>query len=166
MVSKDATADAQDPGRKRLVGLVGAACAAVLITCVPNFEGRVLRGYVDPIGVVTACTGHTATAVLGRPYTKAECDKLLVEDLAAKAEGVKKCVKRPLTTGQLSAAVSFAFNVGTSAFCRSTFAAKLRSGDPHACAELSKWTKAGGQELPGLVKRRKVERAMCEGSEP
>ena len=155
--------DAPISGKAKLVGLIGAGCATIIIFCVPNFEGMVLRGYKDPIGIVTACAGHTATAVLGRPYTRAECDKLLVDDLVDKAEGVKRCVTRPITTGQRAAAISFSFNVGTSAFCKSTFRKKLNRGDPTACAELSKWTKAGGQELPGLVKRRKAERAICEG---
>lgn len=156
--------NAQTPSRTKLVGLVGAACAGIILFCVPSFEGVVLRGYKDPIGIVTACAGHTATAVLGRPYTQAECDKLLVDDLVSHAQGVNRCITYPITTGQRAAAVSFTFNVGVSAFCRSTFAKKLNAGDPTACAELSRWTKAGGQELPGLVKRRKAERAICEGN--
>jgi lysozyme len=151
-------------GRTKLVGLVGAACAATLFNCVPKFEGVILRGYRDPIGIVTACAGHTKTAVLGRAYTVEECDKLLVEDLVAHAEGVKECIKPQLTTYQLAASVSFAFNVGVSQFCSSTMAKKFNAGDMKgACAELSRWVHADGKELPGLVARRKVERDMCEG---
>lgn len=150
--------------KARLITLVGAACAASLLSCVPKFEGMVLRGYKDPIGIVTVCTGHTKTAVLGRAYTPAECDKLLMEDLIDHATGVKTCVTYPLTPNQLAASVSFAFNVGVPKFCASTMARKLNAGDiAGACAELSKWTHAGGRELPGLVKRRATERAMCEG---
>jgi hypothetical protein len=32
-----------------------------------------------------------------------------------------------------------------------------------ACAELSRWTYAGGKQLPGLVRRRAAERQLCEG---
>lgn len=147
----------------KLAVLVGTAAAAVLSQAVPQFEGRVLRGYRDPIGIVTACSGHTKTAVLGRPYTPAECEVLLQQDLAEHAAGVLKCVTRPLKTGELAASTSFAFNVGVVAFCRSTFAKKLQAGDPLACAELSRWIHAGGQVMPGLVNRRRVERDMCEG---
>lgn len=152
-------------GRSRsLKAVAGASCAALLLTCVPKFEGVILRGYKDPIGIVTACVGHTATAILGRAYTPAECDALLAEDLVKHAEGVNACVKVPMTTGQRAAFISFAFNVGTGAFCRSTMARKLNAGDySGACAEFPKWTLAGGRELPGLVKRRVAERAMCEG---
>ena len=46
---------------------------------------------------------------------------------------------------------------------------KLRQAPPDypgACAELLKWTKAGGRELPGLVKRREAEYRMCMGAQP
>lgn len=149
--------------KQTLVATVGAGCCAALLSYVPQFEGTVLRGYKDPIGIVTACTGNTKSAVLGKPYTKAECEQLLIDDLLEHSAGVLACVKKPMTTGQKAAAISFAFNVGVGSFCNSTMARKLNAGDATACAELSRWTKAGGTELPGLVKRRKVERDMCEG---
>lgn len=149
---------------KKLVAVVGLAAAATLSTAVPKLEGMVLRGYKDPIGIVTACAGHTKTAVLGRAYSKEECVTLLQQDLAEHALGVHKCTPlEKFTPGQRAAAVSFAFNVGVAAYCGSTFAKKLVAGDPTACAELSRWTRAGGRELPGLVTRRKIERDMCEG---
>ncbi len=147
--------------KKTLAATVGAGCCALLLSYVPQFEGVVLRGYKDPIGIVTACAGHTATAVLGRPYTREECEKLLEEDLVKHAERSMSCVHVPLTTGQRAAIISFDFNTGR--FCGSTMEKKFNAKDPSACAELSRWTKAGGQELPGLVKRRATERAMCEG---
>jgi lysozyme len=134
-----------------------------LLAYVPQFEGTILRGYKDPIGIVTACTGNTKSAILGKPYTKEECETLLLEDLQEHSEGVLSCVKRELTTGERAAAISFAFNVGVNAFCSSTMARKLAANDPTACAELSRWTKAGGKVLPGLVKRRAIERDICEG---
>lgn len=149
---------------RKLVAIVGAGAAAMLLNWVPYFEGTILRGYTDPIGVVTACTGHTKTAVLGRPYTPAECEALLLGDLADHAAGVEACVTEPLTVGQRAAFVSFAFNVGVDAFCRSTLTRKANAGDmPGACAELSRWVYADGQRLPGLVTRRQIERDMCEG---
>ena len=143
---------------------VGAAGAALLLFHVPQFEGMVLRGYKDPIGIVTACAGHTKTAVLGKPYTRDECEALLVQDLSEHAEGVFSCVTAPMTVWEVAAFTSFTYNVGVSAFCGSTLVRKFNDGNAAgACAELSRWTKAGGQELPGLVKRRAIERAMCEG---
>lgn len=149
---------------KRLLMMVGAGTVSLLTAYVPAFEGMVLRGYRDPIGIVTACAGHTATAVLGKPYTVTECHALLERDLVEHATGVMSCIKPPMSTGQKAAFISFAFNVGTAKFCSSTLAKKANSGDmAGACAELSRWVLAKGKTLPGLVKRRQVERDMCEG---
>lgn len=154
-----------EPGTlTKLKATVGAGCAAVLLVCVPKFEGTILRGYKDPIGIVTACTGHTKTAVLGRPYSKTACQELLVSDLLEHAAGVNNCVDVPLLAHQRAAFISFAFNVGVRGFCDSHMARKLNAGDyDGACAELSRWVHAGGRVLPGLVERRKIERDMCEG---
>jgi lysozyme len=154
------------PGKRTIQATVGAACAAALITCVPKFEGTVLRGYKDPIGIVTACTGHAATAVLGRPYTPQQCADFLNDDLVAHADGIAACVKAPLTYYQRAAFISFAFNVGDAKFCGSTMARLANAGAfPAACAQLSRWVYAGQppKALPGLVTRRAYERQLCEG---
>lgn len=151
--------------KKPLSAVVGAGCCGLLLTYVPKFEGMILRGYKDPIGIVTACVGHTKSAVLGRPYTVDECKALLDQDLSDHAEGVMRCITVPTSTGERAAYVSFAFNVGVGAFCRSTLLRKLNAGDhAGACDELLKWTRAGGRVLPGLVKRRETERAICKGN--
>ena len=144
---------------------VGTICATVLLACVPMFEGSPTTPYHDAVGVVSVCNGHTGPDVkMGQRYTKEQCQQLLVDDLVKHAAPVLKCT--PGIANQpyrLAAAVSFAYNVGTTAYCNSTLAKKLNAGDPNACAEFSRWTKAGGHVLPGLVKRRAYERAMCEG---
>jgi lysozyme len=151
--------------RKSLAAAVGSACAIALFTCVPQFEGTVLKGYKDPIGIVTDCTGNTNQAVLGKVYTPQECERILETDLVDHAVGVEKCVPgfEALPVGQRVAAISFAFNVGVRKFCKSGFARKLTAHAKDACAELSKWILAGGRPLPGLVRRRATERAICEG---
>lgn len=153
------------PGKKTLKATVGAGVAAALLSYVPQFEGMILRGYKDPIGIVTACAGHTKTAVLGKPYTREECLVLLEQDLVEHAEPVLACTPtlkdKP---GPLAAATSLAFNIGTGAYCRSTAAKRFNAGDiAGGCAAIEMWNKAGGRVLPGLVKRRATERAICEG---
>lgn len=147
--------------RQRLVAKIGAGAMALAVPLVIQYEGLILRGYRDPIGIVTSCVGHTATAQM-RPYTRQECEELLYRDLNQHADALE-CVKAPLTDGQKAALLSFAFNVGEQKFCSSTLVKKANQGDmPGACAELSRWTYAGGRELPGLVKRRAAERQLCE----
>ncbi len=148
----------------RLVAAVGASCATLLCNYVPKFEGIILRGYKDPVGIVTACAGHTKTAILGRAYTTEECERILNDDLLEHSSGVRQCLTGKPTVGQFAAFTSFAYNVGTAKFCASTMAKKANAGDmAGACAELSKWVYAGGRELPGLVTRRASERSICEG---
>ena len=162
--------------RARLAAVVGVAAAGMLLTIVPRFEGTVHEGYLDPIGIVTACTGHTATAELGKRYTAEECEELLVSDLLAHSAIVDRCVTVPLEPHQRAAFVSFAFNVGPGkkgvkdGFCvlksgkTPSFLKRLNAGDyAGACRGLSEWTKSGGIVFTGLVRRRAAERAMCEG---
>jgi len=161
--------------KRTLQGTVGAGAAAILLSFVPKFEGMVLRGYKDPIGIVTACAGHTRTAILGKPYTLGECRNLLEQDLIEHADGVLSCT--PVLKDhpfQLAAASSFAFNVGTGAYCRSMTARRFNSGDwSGGCKALNEadsgkpqWVWAGGKILPGLVKRRQAERDLCETDLP
>lgn len=147
--------------RQKLAAKIGAGAVALAVPVVIYFEGEVLHGYRDPVGIVTACVGHTETAKM-RKYTKAECEELLYRDLLKHADALD-CINHPMTDAQKAAFLSFAFNVGKSKFCSSTLVRKANAGDMRgACAELSRWTMAGGKELPGLVKRRAAERELCE----
>lgn len=151
-----------DKFKTRLAAKIGVGAVALAASLVTTFEGTVDHGYKDPIGIVTACTGHTGPDAQMRAYTKDECEALLYQDLLKHADALD-CVHRPLTDQQKAALLSFAFNVGTQAFCDSSLARKANAGDmAGACAELSRWTRAGGHELPGLVRRRAAERALCE----
>lgn len=152
--------------KQKLIAQIGAGAAAIVTALVAQHEGLRLFTYRDPVGVLTACYGHTGPDVQpGQTYTRAQCREILQNDLARHAEALS-CIRQPLTDGQKAAFVSFAFNVGPRAFCESTLARKANAGDmPGACAELSKWIYAKGQRLPGLEKRRAAERAMCESKE-
>ena len=52
-----------------------AVLAAVGVT-VATFEGEELVGYVDPIGIETACFGHTVTAIAGKCQQQPKSDPL------------------------------------------------------------------------------------------
>ena len=57
--------------------------------------------------------------------------------------------------------MSFSFNVGLGNLQRSSIRMRYNRGDIEGAAEsFLKWTKAGGRELPGLVKRRRDEMAL------
>jgi lysozyme len=90
-----------------------------------------------------------------------EVNDILAKDLATFERGVLRLCPEGLTQGRFDALVSFSFNVGLGNLQRSTIRMKHNRGDFDGAAEgFMAWTKAGGKELPGLVKRRKHERAL------
>lgn len=149
--------------RQRLTAKIGAGSVALVLPVVMLYEGTVYRTYKDPVSILTACTGHTGPELrMGQRYTKEQCEAMLYGDLLKHADALN-CIKTPLADNQKAAFLSFAFNVGNGAFCKSTLARKANAGDlMGACAELSRWVMAGGRELQGLVKRRAAERQLCE----
>lgn len=158
---------------RTIAGGVAAAILAAAALVAPNvatFEGVVKTGYRDPIGIVTACAGHTATAELGRKYSDAECDALLAEDLVEHGADIAACLPADLPVKVRGAFTSFAFNVGARKFCGSGAAQAARAGDlSKACRRINEadngrpqWITAGGRVLAGLVTRRAWERRLCE----
>lgn len=102
--------------------------------------------------------GHTAGVYQGMKITKQEAELYFDEDVAWASEAVNKLVRVKLSQNQFDALVSFVFNIGLTAFKKSTLLRKLNAGDYHgAAAEFPKWNKQAGKVLNGLVKRRAEE---------
>lgn len=141
-----------------------AAAVALAVPLIITFEGMINHGYRDPVGIATSCVGHVSPeVVVGRHYTNAECSTQLAGDLERTSQGIARCLPAQLPTPSRAAFVSFAFNVGPARFCGSSIARRLNAGDLRgACAGLSAYVFARGQRLPGLVRRRAAERALCE----
>lgn len=162
---------------KKLVALVGSVTAGILYTATPMFEGTIPTGYKDPVGVPTACTGHTGPeVVVGKKYTAEQCGDLFDADMVKHASGVLKCT--PQLGGKpyaLAAASDFAFNMGVGAWCGSSMATAVKAGDYRtACTRFNEnaagnpqWVFAKDKRgkmiaLPGLVSRAAWRRATCE----
>lgn len=138
------------------------AAGALAITLVGGFEGLRLVAYRDPVGIPTACFGETKGIRMGMTFTRAECDKMLLDSLIEHETGMERCITVPIKDETHVALLSFTYNVGVGAFCKSTLVKKLNAGDTKgACNELLRWNKAGGMTLPGLTRRRQEERALC-----
>lgn len=72
----------------------------------------------------------------------------------------------PMHQHEWDAIVSWSFNVGSEAACRSTLVSLLRSGDYlGACKQLLRWDRFKGKRLPGLTKRRAEEYRQCIGDQ-
>ena len=66
------------------------------LTMIAGYEGLRTQAYVDPVGVVTICYGHTKTAKLGQSKSKDECVNLLHEEAKEYVDGVKRYTYVPL----------------------------------------------------------------------
>jgi hypothetical protein len=74
---------------------------------------------------------------------------------------VERAVKTPLSLSQHDALVSLVFNIGGTAFMKSTLLRLLNMGDYiGAASQFDRWIHASGNVMPGLVKRRKQEKAL------
>lgn len=141
---------------------IAAACAMCAGLTMAS-EGLVKVAKPDPVGIPTECYGHTAGVVNGHANTPEQCLQLLNADLLEHGTAADGCIRVEIPLKTRAAFTDFAFNAGVGAFCHSTLNRKLNAGDlAGACAELSRWVYAGGKALPGLIKRRAVERAWCE----
>ncbi|ENF9605300.1 lysozyme [Salmonella enterica] len=150
--------------RHLITGGAGAvAIAAAMLGGHDGLEGRRYIPYRDVAGVLTVCDGHTGKDIIpGKRYTDAECDALLDKDLKRVKAQVDPLIKVSIPESERAAFYSFAYNVGTGAFARSTLLKKLNAGDhAGACNELKRWTYAGGRQWKGLVTRREIEREVC-----
>jgi lysozyme len=129
---------------------------------VTMFEGCSLEPYEDVAGNWTVGVGHLIPKDQPiRTISQQEADDLLTVDLASAHDDVKRLVTVPLTDNQLSALISFVFNLGATAFAKSTMLKKLNAGDYlGACQEFPKWSNAGGVRVQGLYRRRISEQAL------
>jgi GH24 family phage-related lysozyme (muramidase) len=133
---------------------------------IKSFEGRQLNARPDAVGEWTIGHGHTSAmgppeVVQGMRITPAEAEAILREDLRPFEQAVESALTIETTDDQFAALVSFAFNVGIESFASSTLLRKHNAGDfAGAADEFLRWTIAGGQEPPGLVRRREAERDL------
>lgn len=97
-----------------------------------------------------------------RVWGKDEIEKLFDDDVSTFERGVLRLVPGVLgRQGSFDALVSFAFNAGLGNLQRSQIRIRANRGEWEAAADaFMAWTKGGGKELPGLVKRRNDERAL------
>lgn len=134
-----------------------------------HFEGFRSRPYICPAGYPTIGYGTvykpdgTRVTMDDPPISKAQADEWLLSELRSNyGAGVLKAspnlIKHPRV---LAAAIDFAYNLGVSRYRASTLRKRLEAEDWNgARVQLMRWTKAGGRELPGLVRRRKAEASL------
>ena len=151
--------------RKVTGGIAGSAAAmAIAVSFIGQWEGLRTEAYRDIVGVWTACYGETRGIGAGDSFTVAECDAMLAEGIEQFEDGLDACLtdEDNIPVGAKIAFVSWSYNVGVGAACRSTLVRKANAGDlVGACNELPRWNRAGGRVIQGLTNRRVSERDMC-----
>jgi lysozyme len=97
-----------------------------------------------------------------RVWTKGEIEARFLVDVGNFERGVLRLVPGVHGfQGRFDALVSLAYNIGLGNLQRSQVRIKANRGDWGGAADaFMSWTKAGGRELPGLVRRRKAEQAL------
>ena len=156
-----ALVDGPTPSRGKLIALIGAAAAAILVPTVGRWEGKSNDPYRDIAGIYTVCYGETRVAM--RRYSDAECSTMLSDGLADFAAPVLR--RNPTLRGrpnQLAAAVSLTYNIGGGAYARSSVARHFSAGQwRQGCDAFLHWNRAGGRVVNGLTRRREAERLLC-----
>lgn len=150
-----------------------------LIEMIKHDEGVRVKPYRCPAFLWTVGVGHVIDqshiklpiderktlpipAGWDRTLSMDEVNAILAKDLESFERGVLRLAPNLAGhQGKFDACVSFSFNVGLGNFQRSTIRMKIQREEWEAAADsFLQWTKAGGKELPGLVRRRKGERAL------
>ncbi|PYG29960.1 lysozyme [Pelagimonas varians] len=154
--------------QKRVLAGTAAAIAAAVSFIAP-WEGLRTKAYPDIVGVWTVCYGETHGVKPGDQYSKAQCDQMLGDQVAAFAGRLNTCIdddiEAVMPQGMKVALYSWSYNVGTFAACGSTLMRKANAGDlVGACNELPRWNRAGGRAVPGLSNRRAAEQKLCLSS--
>jgi lysozyme len=122
-------------------------------------EGKRNKAYRDTKGIWTIGVGHTSAAgppevTPGLTLSNSEVDAVFARDLLKYEAPVNAAIHVPLGQHEFDALVSLCFNIGPSAFMRSTVVKRLNAGDRQGAADaFSMWNKP-----PEIMGRRNDER--------
>lgn len=146
--------------RKPSIAFTASASVFLAILLHEGFSEKAytpVKGDVPTIGF-----GTTTNVKIGDTITVQRALKTAYDDLNKFEQGIMSCVKVPVSQGEYDAFLSLSYNIGTSAFCKSTLVRKLNAFDyDGACKEILRWDKFQGKVLAGLTKRRKAEFDLC-----
>jgi lysozyme len=126
------------------------------------FEGRRHKAYRCSANVLTVGIGHTGPDVTPETvWSDAEIDERFSADLRKVEIAINKLVTAPITQPSFDACVSLAYNIGLHNFKTSTLLRLMNQGRHRdAAAEFPRWSFANGQQMPGLIRRRRAETEM------
>lgn len=138
------------------------------INLIKQFEGFRSKPYKCSAGIPTIGYGSTfylngeKVTMKDSPISKEFAEDLLLATVTSFSSQINPLLTIELPQHQYDALVSFTYNVGISAFSKSTML-KLINAGKDASGEFSKWVKAGGKVVEGLKKRRELEKKCYLG---
>ncbi|MBU9819147.1 lysozyme [Rahnella sp. BCC 1045] len=136
--------------------------SAAGLALIADFEGCRLSAYQCSAGVWTNGIGHTAGVKPQTQISERQAAVNLVEDVMRVEKGIARCMPVAMPQPVYDAVVSFAFNVGVTAACKSTLAFFINKGQwRDACEQLPSWVFVNGVRVTGLERRRANELAYC-----
>jgi GH24 family phage-related lysozyme (muramidase) len=131
---------------------------------IKQYEGCKLTAYQDIVGVWTIGYGTTSMAGLGitpakgMTITQDRAEDLLRQGIDKFATTIDAMITANVNANEFGACVSLAYNIGPTAFAKSTVLRELNAGNyDKAAAAFRMWNKAGGEVIKGLVNRREAE---------
>lgn len=148
----------------RRIGEAGLQLVKRFEGCARLRRDGLVEAYPDPgTGAEPWTIGWGATGPdigPGTVWTREQCDERLGRDIARHAQDVARALgDAPTSQAQFDALVSFHYNTG--AIGRATLTRLHRAGDFEGAAnEFSRWNRAGGRVLKGLVRRRRDEATL------
>ena len=158
------------PKTEKVVSAVEAVRPTKLknIELIKRHEGLRLKAYLPtPNDVWTIGYGHTKTAKQGMSITESQADLLLRQDVEWVEKAINRLMTVPINQNQFDALGSLVFNIGATAFAKSSVLKRLNEKDYNGAADaFLMWTKQRDRKtnkmnvLPGLVKRRQEERQL------
>lgn len=127
-------------------------------------EGTRYKAYQDSKGIWTIGRGITyyengAAVKKGDTITPEREIQLFNNTIQHFVNKVNEYVTAKINQQQFNALVSFAYNVGTTAFKNSTLLKRINKNplDQDIKNQFMRWVNSGGRRIPGLVKRREYE---------
>ncbi|MCP2005009.1 UNVERIFIED_ORG: lysozyme [Buttiauxella agrestis ATCC 33320] len=132
------------------------------LALIADLEGCRLKPYQCSAGVWTSGIGHTAGVTPKGDITERQATQNLVSDVLNVERRLAVCVPVDMPQPVYDAVVSFAFNVGTGAACRSTMVSYIKRHQWwQVCDQFPRWVFVNGVRNTGLENRRARERAYC-----
>ncbi len=144
--------------------VAASACGIVLISWFEGYSPKATQPL--PGDKWTVGFGHTEAVTPGTSTTLEQAFRLLKSDVTRAERVVREVVTRPLNQNQFDALTSLVFNIGSTAFVKSTLLKRLNAGDLDGVAkEWMRWKYFNGKAVPGLEKRRELELAVFRGEQ-